>query len=383
VARIEPDSAVVTRPRTALVHDWLNQQGGAENVLVEMHRMFPSAPIYTSFYEPELVDPSFRHMDIRRTWLQRFPLWRTNHQALLPFYPLAFGSLRIPEADLVISNSSAFCKGVRTPPQAVHVCYCLTPTRFLWMPETYLAGERAPVWSRLLLPPVLAWARRWDYQAAQRVTQFVAISTAVAERIRRFYGRSSCIVYPPVDVDRFKPATDVGDAFLIVSRLIPYKRIDLAVRACTELGLPLRIVGAGRAEADLRKMAGPTIRFLGRLPDRDVSEEMARCRAFLFPGDEDFGITPVEAQAAGRPVVAFGSGGALDTVIDGTTGILFGEQTVASLGAALRKLQAMTFDTDALVANAQRFSRENFRRALVAAVNDTLQAHGKPPVSEV
>ena len=382
MAPTEPDPATVTRPRPALVHDWLNQQGGAENVLVEMHRMFPSAPVYTSFYEPTLVDPAFRRLDIRRTWLQRFPLWRTNHQALLPFYPLAFGNLRIPDADLVLSNCSAFCKGVRTPPHAVHVCYCLTPTRFLWMPDTYLAGERAPVWSRALLPPLLAWARRWDRRAAQRVTQFLAISTAVAERIRRFYGRSSRIVYPPVDVDRFAPTTDVGDAFLIVSRLIPYKRIDLAVRACTELGLPLRIVGSGRAEADLRALAGPTIKFLGRLPDRDVSEEMARCRAFLFPGDEDFGITPVEAQAAGRPIVAYGSGGALDTVIDGTTGILFGEQTVASLGAALRRVQAMTFDTDVLVANARRFSRQNFRRTLLEAVNVTLRTHGRPPVPD-
>ena len=367
---------------TALVHDWLNQQGGAENVLVEMHRMFPSAPVYTSFYEPALVDPAFRRLDIRHTWLQRFPLWRTNHQALLPLYPLAFGGLRIPNADLVLSNSSAFCKGVRPVQGAVHVCYCLTPTRFLWMPDTYLAGERAPVWSRVLLPPLLAWSRRWDRNAAQRVTQFLAISRAVANRIQRFYGRSSRIVYPPVDVERFEPTTDVGDAFLIVSRLIPYKRIDLAVRACTELGLPLRIVGAGRAEADLRAMAGPTVRFLGRLPDRDVSVEMARCRAFLFPGDEDFGITPVEAQAAGRPVVAYGSGGALDTVIDGKTGILFREQTVASLGAALRHVQSMAFNTDALVANARRFSRENFRRSLLEAINATLLAHGKPPVPE-
>ena len=382
-AHIEPGPAAVTSPRAALVHDWLNQQGGAENVLVEMHDMFPSAPVYTSFYEPTLVDPAFRRLDIRRTWLQRFPLWRTNHQALLPFYPLAFGSLRIPDADLVLSNCSAFCKGVRTPPNAVHVCYCLTPTRFLWMPDAYLAGERAPVWSRLLLPPLLAWARRWDRRAAQRVTQFLAISTAVAERIRRFYGRSSRIVYPPVDVDRFRPTTDVGDAFLIVSRLIPYKRIDLAVRTCTELGLPLRIVGAGRAEADLRALAGPSVRFLGRLPDRDVSEEMARCRAFLFPGDEDFGITPVEAQAAGRPVVAYGSGGALDTVIDGTTGVLFHEQTVASLGAALQRVRTMTVQPEALVANARRFSRQNFRRALLAAVNDSLRAHGRAPVASV
>ncbi len=381
MARIDPIPDTVTRPRTALVHDWLNQQGGAENVLVEMHRMFPSAPVYTSFYEPTLVDPAFRRLDIRHTWLQRFPLWRSNHQALLPLYPLAFGGLRIPSSDLVLSNSSAFCKGVRTAPGSVHVCYCLTPTRFLWMPDTYLASERAPVWARLLLPPVLAWARRWDRRAAQRVTQFLAISRAVADRIQRFYGRSARIVYPPVDVDRFKPTTDVDDAFLIVSRLIPYKRIDLAVRACTELGLPLRIVGTGRAEAGLRALAGPTVTFLGRLPDRDVSVEMARCRAFLFPGDEDFGITPVEAQAAGRPVVAYGSGGALDTVIDGTTGILFREQTVESLGAALQRVQAMSIETDALVTNARRFSRENFRRSLLEAVNDCLRAHGRPPVS--
>lgn len=370
----------MTQPRVALVHDWLNQQGGAENVLVELHRMFPSAPVYTSFYEPTLVDPAFRRLDIRPTWLQRFPLWRRNHQALLPFYPLAFGGQRIPGAELVVSNSSAFCKGVRPEQAAVHVCYCLTPTRFLWMPDAYLASERAPFWSRVLLPPLLAWARRWDRNAAQRVTQFLAISRAVADRIQRFYGRSSRIVYPPVDVERFTPSTDVSDAFLIVSRLIPYKRIDLAVRTCTELGLPLRIVGTGRAEADLRAIAGPTVKFLGRLPDRDVSEEMARCRAFLFPGDEDFGITPVEAQAAGRPVVAYGSGGALDTVIDGTTGILFHDQTVVSLGAALRRLQAMTFDPDLLVANSRRFSRENFRRTLLEAINDTMRANGRPAV---
>ncbi|MCY3748303.1 MAG: glycosyltransferase [Chloroflexi bacterium] len=375
-------SRTVMRPRTALIHDWLNQQGGAENVLMELHRVFPSAPIYTSFYEPALVDPAFRHLDIRHTWLQQFPLWRSNHQALLPLYPLAFGGLRVPKADLVLSNASAFCKGIRPAPGAVHVCYCLTPTRFLWMPDAYLAGERAPHWSRVLLPPLLAWARRWDRNAAGRVTQFLAISRAVADRIQRFYGRSSRIVYPPVDVDRFKPTTDVGDALLIVSRLIPYKRIDLAVRACTDLGLPLRIVGSGRAEASLRALAGPTVRFLGRLPDRDVSVEMARCRALLFPGDEDFGITPVEAQAAGRPVVAYGSGGALDTVIDGTTGILFREQTVESLGAALRQVQSMTFDTDALMANARRFSREHFRRTLLEAVNDTLRAHGRPPVPD-
>ncbi len=360
--------------RAALVHDWLNQQGGAEYVLAELHGMFPEAPIHTAFYEPTLVDPGFRQMDVRPGWMQRLPLWRTRHQSLMPLYPLAFGRRRIEGAELVLSNCSAFCKGVQVPRGVPHVCYCLTPTRFLWMTDDYLAGEQAPRWSRVVLPLALAWARRWDRRAAQRVTQFVAISTAVAERIRRFYGRGSLIVHPPVDVARFRPTTDVGDHFLIVSRLIPYKRVDLAVRTCTALGLPLRVVGVGRDDARLRALAGPTVRFLGRLPDGEVSREMARCRAFLFPGDEDFGITPVEAQAAGRPVVAYRAGGAQDTVVDGTTGVFFEKQTVASLREALRRVQAMTFATDALVANARRFRPQRFRRELRDAIDAVMDA---------
>ena len=361
------------RPRIALVHDWLNQQGGAENVLLELSRLFPTAPIHTSFHDKTLVDPAFDGLDIRTTWMQRLPLWRTHHQALMPIYPLAFASTQIAEAEVVISNCSAFCKGIRVPRNAIHVCYCLTPTRFVWMPDMYLAREHAPIWARLLLPFVLAWARRWDLRAALHVTRFVAISTAVAKRIQHFYGRSACVVHPPVDVDRFTPSTEVGDHFLIVSRLVPYKRIDLAVRTCTALSMPLRIIGTGRDEANLRAIAGPTIEFLGRLPDREVSNEMARCRAFLFPGEEDFGIAPVEAQAAGRPVVAYKGGGALDTVVDGATGILFQTQTVESLSAALRHARHVSFATEDMVTNARRFSPDKFRNALVAVVDDTLR----------
>lgn len=368
------DRAAKTKLSVALVHDWLNQQGGAENVLLELHRMYPDAPTYTSFYDPKLVDQAFAALDIRTTWMQRLPLWRSNHQALMPLYPLAFGTTKIKLGELVISNCSAFCKGVRIPEGAIHICYCLTPTRFLWTPETYLTGERSPVGARAVLPPLLRLARRWDYRAAQRVSQFVAISNAVADRIRKFYGRSSIVVHPPVNVDRFAPTSRVGDHFLIVSRLVPYKRIDLAVKTCTELGIPLRIVGTGRAEETLRSIAGPTIKFVGRLPDREVSDEMSRCRALLFPGEEDFGITSVEAQAAGRPVVAFAAGGALDTVIEGETGILFGEQTVASMGTALRQMQSSKFSTEKLMANAGRFSIETFQHAFGAAVNQSLQS---------
>ena len=368
-------------PQIALVHDWLNQQGGAENVLLELSRLFPQAPIHTSFHDKTLVDPVFDGLDIRSTWMQWLPLWRTHHQALMPIYPLAFASTQIAQADVVISNCSAFCKGIRIPQNAVHVCYCLTPTRFVWMPDTYLAREHKPVWARLLLPPILAWARRWDRRAARRVTRFVAISTAVAKRIQQFYGRSAQVVYPPVDVDRFRPTTEVDDHFLIVSRLVPYKRIDLAVRTCTALHMPLRVIGTGRDEASLRDLAGPTIEFLGRLPDCEVSKEMARCRAFLFPGEEDFGIAPVEAQAAGRPVVAYKAGGALDTVVDGATGILFETQSIESLGAALRHAQHASFATEEMVTNAQRFSPEKFRRSLVAVVDDTLRERAHAPSS--
>ena len=209
--------------RVALVHDWLNQQGGAEVVLDQLHAMFPEAPVHTSFYAPELVDPAFRQLDVRTSWLQHLPGWRTRHQAFLPLYPLAFQSMQIRDADVVVSNVSAFCKGIRTPPGAIHVSYCLTPTRFVWMPRAYLLREGYPAWLPRALAPLLWWMRRWDRAAAQRVTQFVAISQAVAERVRRFYGREALVVHPPVHTTRFAPTTDLADYFLVVSRLIPYK----------------------------------------------------------------------------------------------------------------------------------------------------------------
>ena len=203
----------------ALVHDWLNQQGGAEVVLEQLHAMYPEAPVYTSFYAPDLVDPDFRRLDVRTSWLQRLPGWRTRHQAFLPLYPLAFQSMRIRDADVVVSNVSAFCKGIQIPPGAIHVCYCLTPTRFVWMPEAYLLREGYPAWLPRALAPLLWWMRRWDRAAAQRVTQFVAISQAVAERIRRFYGREALVVHPPVHTTRFTP--DDGGGGLLSRRVAP------------------------------------------------------------------------------------------------------------------------------------------------------------------
>ena len=355
----------------ALVHDWLNQQGGAERVLLEMHALFPQAPVYTSFYAPDLVDPAFRGLDIRTTWMQRLPAWRRHHQALLPLYPLAFRSTHVRGADVVLSNASAFCKGIGVPRDAVHVCYCLTPTRFVWSPAQYLARERYPVGTGRALGPLLWWLRRRDRAAAARVTQFVAISQAVAQRIERSYGRSAPVVYPPVDTRRFEPSAQTSDEFLVVSRLVPYKRIDLAVSACTHLGLPLLVVGEGRDATALRALAGPTVRFVGRLSDDQVRHHMARCRAFIFPGEEDFGIAPVEAQAAGRPVVAYGAGGALETVVDGETGVLFHEPTVTSLVEALRRVARLSFASERLVAHAARFDRAQFGERLRDIIETT------------
>jgi glycosyltransferase involved in cell wall biosynthesis len=267
--------------------------------------------------------------------------------------------------DLILSNKSGFCHGVPIPPGARHVCYCLTPTRFLWQYEAYRAREGLGWAADLVLRPAVALLRRWDYAAAQRVHHFIAISSEIQERIRRFYGRESTIIYPPADIARFRPSGEPpGDYFLAGGRLIPYKRTDLAVRACSELGLRLLVFGDGRDRAALERMAGPCVTFLGRVSWEELAQLYAGTRAFIFPGLEDFGIAPVEAQAAGRPVIAFRGGGALDTVLPGRTGELFTEQTVESLKAVLERFDPSAYDPAACRVNAERFGAERFEAEL-------------------
>jgi glycosyltransferase involved in cell wall biosynthesis len=358
--------------RVALVHDWLNQSGGAENVLEELNALFPGAPIYTSIYAPERMPVAYREWAIHTSLMQRLPGVADHHQRYLPLYPLAFQAMDLSGYDLVISNKSGFCHGVRTQVgerRALHVCYCLTPTRFLWLYDQYRERERIGGTLHLALQPVLALLRRWDRAAAQRVDHFVAISRAVQERIRRIYGRESMVIYPPVDTDYFTPdpTMPVGDAFLIVSRLIPYKRIDLAVAAMQRLPqAKLVIVGEGRDLASLQAQAGPNVTFLGRQPRARIRELMAGCRALLFPGLEDFGITPVEAMSMGRPVVAFGGGGARDTVIPGATGELFADQTPECLAATLASFDPRRYDPAVCRRQAERFSAQSFRANLTA-----------------
>lgn len=372
--------------KLALVHDWLNQIGGAEDVLTELVGMFPDAPLYTSIYWREEMPATWQQWNIRTLWMDKLPSIYRHHQRYLPLYPLAFGNLDLAEYDLVITNKSGFCHGVKTSnhklgKKATHVCYCLAPTRYLWQYDAYVTREGFGNTLKRLIQPVIGRLKRWDYAAAQRVDHFIAISTEIQARIKQFYNRDSRIIFPPVNTTRFQPvdASEVSDYYLIVSRLIPYKRVDLAVEACTRLNLPLLVAGAGRDREMLQKMAGDTIRFAGYVSDEELPRLMARCKAFLFPGLEDFGITPVQAQAAGRPVIAYRGGGALDTVLDGTTGLFFEEPTVESLMDALQRFEASSLaakEQPQLTAqtrnNAMRFDQSIFQRELRGYLSEVM-----------
>jgi len=378
---VAPLDSAGSGARVALVHDWLNQYGGAERVLEHLVDIFPRAPVYTSMVWHAALPAAYKQWDIRTTWMNRLPGIHRHHQAYFPLYALAFGGLHLDDAlsgtrgapyDLVITNKSGFCHGVPTGTKP-QLCYCLSPTRYVWQFDHYAAREQLPAVLRWLLAPVVAALRRWDYRVAQRDTiSFVAISTEVQRRIREYYNRDSEIIYPPVDVERFAPASEPEGYYLVVSRLVPYKRIDLAVRAFTELSLPLWVVGDGRDRATLEAMAGPTVRFLGRVDDQELPGLLARCHAFVFPGLEDFGIAPLEAQASGRPVIAYRGGGALDTIVEDVTGVFFDAPSVTSLIDAVQRLQAHRIDSQICRHNAERFAEPIYRQKILDKVGQLL-----------
>jgi glycosyltransferase involved in cell wall biosynthesis len=361
----------------ALVHDWLNQEGGAEYVLGVLHEMFPTAPIHTSIADVGRV-PAAAAWDVRVSWMDRLPAIHANHQPYLPLYPLAWNQTHVRGSDVVVSNKSGFCHGVRTN-GSPHVCYCLTPTRYVWQPEAYLAYERVPAAGRLALRAALPALRRWDRGAADRVDRFVAISTEVRDRIARYYGRDSDVVHPPLDLGDYERSAEIGEAYLVLARLVPYKRIDLAVQAFTRLGMRLDVVGGGRDMDRLQAMAGPTVRFTGRVPRSDVIRRLARCRGLVWPGVEDYGLAPVEAMASGRPVVARRAGGVLDTVVDGVTGVFFDTPDADALAAAVQRAERTTWRPAGIRAHAERFGRDVFERGLAAHVDaavETARARG-------
>ncbi|MBI5885814.1 MAG: glycosyltransferase [Deltaproteobacteria bacterium] len=358
------------RPRIAIVHDYLNQRGGAERVVGVFHEMYPDAPIYTAIVDYDNIWPELEGADIRPTWMQRLPFLKRHFKKYLPFYPMAVESIDLNGYDIVISSSSAFAKGALKSKGALHVCYCYTPMRFVWDTERYLEREGLGFIARFVMPFILKRLKSWDLKSAGRPDYYVAISTAVRQRIERFYGLSASVIFPPVDVMRFKPLPAHEDFYLIVSRLNAYKRIELAVEAVGRLGLPLKVVGSGPFKDELMRLAKPNVEFLGRLDDEVVAGLYARCKALIFPGEEDFGIVPLEANAAGRPVIAYKAGGALDTVIDGVTGYFFDAPTVGSLMDAMRRMEAAaeTFDPAVIRAHAMKFDREVFKERFGAFI---------------
>ena len=362
--------------KLALVHDWLNQIGGAEDVLELLVDSFPGRPVFTSIFAPASMPGHYQGWDIRTLWIDRLPAIHQRHQPYLPVYPLAWRGLDLSDYDVILSNKSGFCHGLRFDHPTLHICYCLTPTRYVWQLEHYLAGEGLGKPIESLLRPLVAWQKRWDYAAAQRVTHFIAISSAVQRRIRDFYHRDACIIFPPVDTARFQPVPidQVEDYFLVVSRLIPYKRIDLAVRAAAELGVKLKVAGAGRDLRRLQSLAGDSVEFLGYVPDAQLPDLMAKCRAFLFPGLEDFGITTVQAQSAGRPVIAYDGGGALDTVIPGLTGERFSEMNVESLKCVMRAMDVREYDPAAIRRHALQFDQRRFVQRIQSYVRGAWRA---------
>ncbi|GAT35357.1 glycosyltransferase [Terrimicrobium sacchariphilum] len=349
-----------------LAHDYLIQMGGAERVVATMHRRFPSAPIYTSAVSRKTLWADFADADIRTTWLQGMPgiEHHTHFKKYLPLYPLAFRSITPPDATHAWISSSTFAKYMRFSPGTRTVCYIHNPTRFLWQTDEYLDHEvRHSLLNRLVrafLPPL----RRLDQTAARRMDVLVANSRNVQERIRQFYGRESEVIPPPVQTDRFSVCPENDDSYLIVSRLLGYKNIDIAVRAFTQSGRRLIILGEGPYRADLEKMAGPSIEFLGRRSDDEVRDHFQRCRAFLFPGHEDFGITPVEAMACGKPVIALKKGGALETVVEGLSGVFFDEAKPESLARAVERLESTSWNAEAIRAHAEQFSEAAFLRRM-------------------
>jgi glycosyltransferase involved in cell wall biosynthesis len=370
----------VTGAHVALVHDWIVDLGGAERVLCALREVFPEAPLFTLFQVPASARRlGFDADEVHTSFLQHLPGITRHYRRLLPLYPVAVERLDLTGYDLIVSSSHAVAKGVRRGSGQLHLCYCHTPMRYAWdLRDEYLhLGGLDRGLSKVAAYAVVDRLRRWDARTAGRVDRFVANSRAVADRIRRHYGREASVVHPPVDVDRFQPAKRKDEYFIFVSRLVPYKRADLAVRACTRLGLPLRVVGDGPGAGDLRRIAGPSVEFLGWQDDHAVAALMGEARALLFPANEDFGIVPVEAQAAGTPVIAYGAGGVLDSVLpaDGTnwqeaTGVFFPAQAEDAVVEALRWFleHEDRFRPDVLRANAARFSKARFVGAIRAEV---------------
>jgi glycosyltransferase involved in cell wall biosynthesis len=355
-----------------LCHDWLTGMRGGERVLETLCLGFPNAPIFTLFHNPKAVSPIINRHRIWTSWLQPVPGVTRYYRYLLPLFPSAIELMDAPPAELLISTSHCVAKGLKPKPGMKHLCYCFTPMRYAWLFYDEYFGKSAvkAALAKVLLPVL----RKWDFTSSRRVDRFVAISRHVQQRIQDFYQRDADVVYPPVDTERWTPGQNVrsGDFDLIVSALVPYKRVDLAVEAYNQLGTPLKIAGTGSEAPKLRRMAGPNIEFLGWQPDEDLLKLYRSSRLLVFPGEEDFGIVPLEAQSCGKPVVAYGRGGLLETVQEGVSGVFFKEQTVEAIKAAVRTCAAVRWEARAIRAHAEKFNTQNFIDGLNASIRSCL-----------
>jgi glycosyltransferase involved in cell wall biosynthesis len=354
--------------KVALVYDRVNKWGGAERLLLALHEIWPQAPLYTSVYNPKTAPWAKVFPEIKTSFLQHFPLAKTNHELYPLLMPLAFESFDFEGFDVVISVTSEAAKGIITRPETLHLCYCLTPTRYLWSGHKDYFDH--PL-KRLLSRPLVSYLRAWDRLAAQRPDGYLAISETVRERIRKYYGRESLVIYPPVDTNKFHPTgpesqnnVNFGGSsyFLVVSRLVKYKRVDLVVEAFNRLGLSLKVIGAGKELKKLQKKARANIEFLGNLTDELLLDYYRNCQAVIFPQEEDFGLVPLEAQACGRPVIAYHKGGSGETVIEGQTGMFLQTQTVAELIEQISLFKTKKFSLESCQKQAMKFSLENFKR---------------------
>lgn len=359
--------------KVAIIHYWLVGMRGGEKVIEALCEMYPQADIFTHVYVPEMVSDRIRQHRIFPTFINALPRAARMYKTYLPLMPLALEQLDLSGYDLIISSESGPSKGIVAPPHALHVCYCHTPMRYIW--NMYHEYRKSAGWvTRVMIPPLTHYLRIWDVTSAARVDSFVANSATVARRIHRYYGANSIVIYPPVDTNAFSVAapSELEDYFLMAGELVSYKRPDLAVRAFNEMKLKLIVIGGGEMIDEIRRLAGPTVTVLGAQPLGVLKQHYARCRALIFPGEEDFGMVPVEVMASGRPVVAFGRGGATETVAKGTSGVFFEEQTVEAISSAVRSLASIEIDPEKIAAHASQFGRDQFFQKMRAHIDGLL-----------
>jgi glycosyltransferase involved in cell wall biosynthesis len=356
--------------KIALVHDYFIQMGGAEKVAEELHKMFPTAPMFTTVDTRAKVPDALRNSPVRTSWMQHLPGIKKNFRQYFPVYPLAVESFNLKDYDLILSSTSGYAKGVRKRRGAIHITYCHTPMRWAWRYEDYARREEFGKDKRIILPPILAALRRWDLRAAEQPDFYIVNSHNVARRVKEIYRRESIVIPPPIDVSRFTSDEPDEDFYLVLSRLISYKQLDLAIEACKKLNRRLVVIGDGPDRKRLEKLAGKQTEFLGRQPDEVVTRYASRCRALIFPGEEDFGMVPLEINASGRPVIAYRAGGALETVVDGETGMFFNEQSVESVVSAIEEFESRKWNRRLMRKHAEKFDTQVFTER----VGDFLQS---------